>query len=216
MNNKTYSITNTPNKFKYRWKFLFGDLYPNLLKYIKMDKISLYSTTDYKTSEIITNIVKNLPNIKYNSKIVDGTACIGGNSISFAKYFNCVYSVEIDENRSQLLINNINVYNLNNHITVINNDITVIYKDINDVDVYFLDPPWGGINYNNQTNIELYLSNIHLAKFCQMLRNYTKYIVIKVPLNFNIHNFNYILNTDDIRIFNVIKLKKMIIVILST
>lgn len=217
---EVYTLNSAPKNLKYKWRYLFGNLkYKDLLK-IQMDNTSTFSVTDYKTSDIITNLILNLHEINKNSLIVDGTSCVGGNVISFAKSFKHVFAIEFNEHRLKLLDNNINVYNLNNKVTTFNGDVTVLYKDLPNVDIYFLDPPWGGINYLNSDKLDLYLSGIHLANFCIMLKDHTNFIVLKLPLNFNEESFCNILLKQDttkkyIDIYEIHNMKKMLIIILK-
>lgn len=215
-----YTFETAPTRLKYKWKYLFGNLKKSDLLKIQMDETSTFSVTDYKTSDIISDIIISLHGVNKKSTIVDGTSCVGGNVISFAKYFKHVYAIELNENRLDILKNNINVYGLDKNISVLNGDITEIYKELPIVDVYFLDPPWGGVEYLKNTKLDLYLSNIHLANFCMMLTDFTKFIVLKLPINFNEENFENIIKTQDktkkyIKIYETHKLKKMLIIILK-
>ena len=67
-------------------------------------------------------------------------------------------------------------------------------------DVIYIDPPWGGKNYKYKENINLYLSNIPIYTICNNLKGNFKYLVLKVPYNFNLKNFknNIIYNNIDI------------------
>ena len=68
-------------------------------------------------------------NFLSSSKIVDGTACAGGNTISFACRFKNVVAFEIDELRWNDLLFNLNLLKIN-HYTIIQtfNILTKIYK----------------------------------------------------------------------------------------
>ena len=48
--------------------------------------------------------------------ITDGTACVGGNSVSFAKGFRAVNAVEIDETRFVMLSRNVGVLGLGHKV----------------------------------------------------------------------------------------------------
>ena len=68
------------------------DDYENL----KSDQEGLYSLSHKQDADLLSKILKD----KFNDiKIMDGTASIGGNSISFGKHFSNVISVEINEIR---------------------------------------------------------------------------------------------------------------------
>ena len=79
---------------------------------LKYDAEGLWSITYPKEADIISMIIKN--ELGSNIKIMDATAGIGGNTISFGKNFNQVVSVEISPERFAMLITNAQVYNLTN------------------------------------------------------------------------------------------------------
>jgi len=56
-------------------------------------------------------------------------------------------------------------------------------------DVIFFDPPWGGKEYKKFNKIKLYLSNKCMVEICNTLRKRSKYIVLKVPINFDFTHF---------------------------
>ena len=149
-------------------------------------------------------------------KIVDYTSGVGGNVLSFSKYFKNVYAVEICSKRADFLQNNINIYGFKN-IEVINKCAIEFNADelikINPT-VVFMDPPWGGSNYKSNENLLLKLGPMSIeeliiditSKFSNYYKKYTeenpkekinnfnnKFIVIKLPKNYDIeHLYNYI------------------------
>ena len=167
-------------------------------------------------------------------KLTDYTSGVGGNVLSFSKYFNHVYAIEIDSTRAQYLQNNINVYNLKN-ITVIN-DSAINYHNSNLIEhnpnVIFIDPPWGGNDYKNSEILKIKLGNFFIEelvidifkKFFDNIDsncndNYSnKFIVLKLPKNFDIEHFYfYIKNNTDINKFIVSSylyiLNKMLLIV---
>ncbi len=158
---------------------------------IKYDKEGLYSITNYSDANTISEIILSLYNTKMLS-ILDCTGGLGGNSISFCKYFSNVTSLEINKNRFKMLENNIKLYNYNN-IKLINDDsIEYLFKNYNNYDIYFIDPPWGGIDYKKNNNITLKMSNYKLIEIINILINKIndKLIVFKLPFNYNFNEFN--------------------------
>ena len=143
-NNLIYNYNTAPDDIKYKWNYLFGNLPKDIRDQILMDKVSTFSITNYKTADKMSDILLSLKGINNNSTILDGTACVGGNTISFAKKGFKVISVELDKQRSELLLHNIKLYNLENKIKIYNKNLLDIYKRFK-VDVLFIDPPWGGI-----------------------------------------------------------------------
>jgi len=192
-----------PHKKEYLWKnvlskktdiivmddkrdFLFRFIPIEKRKLLKLDEEALYSVTDQYTADRISKEIKKLcPDVK---TITDATACIGGNTYSFSKYFETVYAIELDTSKYDYLSYNLNILETNN-VTLFNSDCLSILPNLKQ-DIIFIDPPWGGPNYKEKKQIDLYLSEIELSEVCKLVKSYTKYIALKVPLNFDIDKFN--------------------------
>ena len=141
---------------------------------LKMTYESTYSVTFPEDADTISKIIKKkYPNAK---SIVDMTANVGGNTLSFCKYFNYVYSIEIDKETSDYLKNNLELYKFKNY-EVFNMDSQHFNKS---ADFYFYDPPWTGIFYKMKTNMSLYLGNKNIVDI--MKPNFC----LKAPMNYNI------------------------------
>lgn len=168
---KDYDKKNMDNKLKYK-------IFP-YQKNVNYDNLNFtfettYSITYPKEAEKISHIIKKNPKIK---TITDMTANVGGNSINFCKYFNFVNCVEIDKVTSIILDNNLKEYKFNNYKVFNQNCIDFEEKS----DLYFYDPPWGGIFYKITNILDLFLGEKNIVdiikpNFC-----------LKTPLNFNIH-----------------------------
>jgi hypothetical protein len=151
--------------------------YPEKIHYnkLKLYYDSFYSVTFYKDYlEIINIINKYFPNEK---NIIDACANVGASTISLSYDFNKVIGIEIDKHRFKLLENNVNVYKKSN-IILINQDYLNVQKKYQDY-LTFFDPPWSGIYYKIEKNIELYLGNTNIKKCLN------KKYIMKVPFNFN-------------------------------
>ena len=172
---------------------MLNKFFPNTqLEKIQYDTEGLYSITHYKDADYISQIIKNNFSNKLYLKILDGTGGLGGNTISFAKYFNHVTSFEINKERYEMLKNNIKLYNLNNVNTINDDSIKYILDNNNDYDIYFFDPPWGGPSYKNKEKISLKISNYKLYELANYLNN--KLLIYKLPLNYDLNefsNYNY-------------------------
>jgi 16S rRNA G966 N2-methylase RsmD len=155
-------------------------------KLIKYDEEGLWSITHYSDADTVSKIILNV--IGNNCSIVDCTAGIGGNSISFAKYFKKVISIEVNPERYSYLVNNIRIYNINNTICINSSCIEYIDSHSN-YDAYFFDPPWGGPDYYKNNNIRLKLDNMMLRTIVIKLMKTTRIIVIKIPFNYDLTEF---------------------------
>ena len=54
----------------------------------------------------------------------------------------------------------------------------------NNYDIFFIDPPWGGPDYKSNDNLKLYLSDKELKEIIDLIPK-EKFIVIKIPYNYN-------------------------------
>jgi len=184
-------------------------------KKLQIDRESLYSITLPQTSHDIVQIIINHISKKkinhQNCSIIDATAGVGGDTISFSFNFKIVYSIEINTNRYSFLLNNLKIYNIKNVITY-NNSCLNLFNDIIS-DIVFIDPPWGGRSYKYFKNIKLCLDNKPIEQICLDLLSKQippKFIIIKLPNNYCFDNF-YIHN------INIYKysLHKMIIIVVD-
>lgn len=168
-------------------------LFPPLEDYEDYRKLliseeGLWSITPHKCAELISNIIK--VRLGSDITIVDGTANIGGNTISFAKTFKKVISIEITLETYKMLQNNLKIYKLDDKVEQIFGDcIEEIPKIKDKIDVVFLDPPWGGRDYKKYKYIYLNLSGKNITNIIKKLKKHCKYVAIKIPHNFNFIHF---------------------------
>lgn len=179
------SIMNMVNNYK---KVIYNKLFPlppnksysNLL--IDDEAISFITTP--VNSEMITAIIdSHIPDhvMRYDITILDGTACVGGDSIAFGKHFGSVLSSEIDDKRYIMLVNNLREYELHNVIPV-NTDCIKILKRINFIDIAYFDPPWGGKQYKTSTNLRLSISDIYVDDIINMIFDDPRYIASNIQM----------------------------------
>ena len=171
---------------------MITELFPNT-DYTKLqyDTEGLYSITNFNEADNISNLLlDNFTNKNLN--ILDGTGGLGGNTISFAKYFKNVTSIELNINRYEMLKNNLDVYNLKN--VIINNcdSVEYLFNNYSKYNIYFFDPPWGGPSYKKKENLTLSMGNNSLLKIADFLKENTKdkLLVYKLPFNYNFDEFN--------------------------
>lgn len=190
-------------------------------KKIMIDEESLMYVTNYKDSERICNIICNhLQKIKDPSEsvIVDGTGGIGGDTITFAKKFMNVISIELDDTRYGFLKNNIKIYELKNVTDIKGNSIDIIEK-LPNFDVIYLDPPWGGREYKLHDSLRLHMNGIEIE---EILANFLKdenlcvpkLIALKLPKNYDIKYLYDKIKSDEINIY-LYELYKMYIIVIE-
>ena len=158
---------------------------------LKISEEGKYSLSHWKDADKVSILIEYHIS-KYNLKdidIIDGTAGVGGNTITFSKNFNNVYATDISKLHIKLLIHNLNIYNIHN-IKIMNSDICDL-NIINHGHVLFLDPPWGGPDYKKYNSLTLYLGKYKLEEIVQKWVNMVskkdklKLILCKVPNNIN-------------------------------
>ena len=212
---------------------------------IKIDDESFCYITIREIADIMSKIIcfhlleHNLNPQK--SKIVDYTSGVGGNVLSFSKYFKYVYAIELSEKRAEYLQNNINVYGFKN-IQVINGcAIEFSSSKLLEINpsVIFIDPPWGGVNYKNSDSLILNLGSVPIEELIFQIAtkfsNYyievvnsnpkeksnnfnNKFIILKLPKNYDIeYLYNFIKSKNNFPNYNISLflyiLNKMLIVV---
>jgi 16S rRNA G966 N2-methylase RsmD len=187
-------------------------------KKLKITDKGLYSISKYSDAYWITNIISEFLTsfIKVNLEdisIIDGTAGIGGNTISFAKYFKKVYSIEINNTHYEVLKNNIDALNIINVETYLNNFLHVIENLSQNSNIFFFDPPWGGKNYKNFKYFNLKIGKLQLNDVINILyaKKY-KYVILKAPYNLNISSLLDNIKYENMNIHKNYK-KNMILII---
>jgi predicted RNA methylase len=196
----------------------------NLFHKLKIDMESVMYITIPEDASMITGIVlRHLVDKGYDpsqSVITDATAGVGGDTISFANKFRYVNSIEMNKERYNYLSNNVNVYRFRN-VVLYCDDLMKIIPQIENHDVIFMDPPWGGRNYKRNDNLRLYINDIGIEDCCLMfidkkdplkkMKSIPKFIVLKLPLNYDIEYMK-----SKLELYGAVcvhKLNKMIIVV---
>jgi 16S rRNA G966 N2-methylase RsmD len=152
-------------------------------------------------AEIIQIIEDQLKTSIGNLIITDATSNVGGSAINFAIWSKYVNVVEINPKVCEILKNNINVYKLNHKVNIFCDDYTKIMSTLVQ-DIIFIDPPWGGLDYKSHKSIDLKLGEYDISEVCNLLKNKTKLIILKVPTNFNFIKFEQKIKFNNISKYN--------------
>ena len=178
---------------------------------LQMTDVGVYSVTNHQHNKQTINFIQQeldrmmIFRTAYIT-VLDATACVGGDTIGFSLYFNRVISIEKDPINYSALVNNINVYGLNN-VTTINDDFLMVKNDVIDTyhpTIVYFDPPWGGKEYYKHKNLDLFLGNRNVSDIAVELfepethsilkttkTSGIKLVVLKVPTNFNYDKLRY-------------------------
>jgi len=153
---------------------------------LQMTTEGVYSVSGKEGSKFVTKII--LRNMKKNKNITvtDCTGNNGSETLMFAKYFDKVNSIEIEDINYQVLKNNIDVYQFKN-INLIKGNSIIELPNL-EQDVIVIDAPWGGPDYKYKKQLKLYLDNLELADIFNQFKNRAKLFVLKVPVNYDINN----------------------------
>ena len=87
-----------------------------MVEQLQIDKLSLFSVTRSDLAERMTQTALRL--VGPNAVVTDASACIGGNTISFARSFSHVHAVEISPTRARLLQHNVTAAGVEGRVTV--------------------------------------------------------------------------------------------------
>lgn len=178
-------------KIECKREYFFRGMPPQLQQQIQMDEEASYSVTQMELAERTT--VRILSALGWSDHaqiaITDATACVGGNTISFAKHFASVNAVEIDPVKAGMLAANCALLCEPGVVTVHCGDFTSAELQARlQQRVVFFDPPWGGEDYDKE-QVELFLSGKSLASVCRGLVGKAEFVALKVPFNFMFEKF---------------------------
>ena len=155
---------------------------------IDHSKYIITSEGEYSVSHPVSaNIISNLVLSKFgpDNIILDGTGNMGGNTISFARKFKKVISMEIEEDNFNALQNNVSLFNFNNLTMKLCDTMNCIHYT--EFDILFIDPPWGGRDYKKHSVLDLKLGTRFIKDIIVDLKNMGKAgIVLKLPYNFRL------------------------------
>jgi len=190
-------------------------------KHLRFDQISLYSITKQDIAKEMAIVLRSLPFIHQHSRIIDSTACIGGNTHALVKYFSNVYAIELDEARYRMLCHNMyTVFQIpyrrlqcyhGDLESILDIAIMISIPGSSIADILFIDPPWGGHGYLLKSSIDLFINQKPLRKILLRYFLHVRYIAIKVPFNFNYSS----IISPPLRLYRVFPFPKMALLILT-
>jgi hypothetical protein len=205
-----------PRKCGDKRDFFFRNLDFDLRRQLQVDEVAEFSVTDFEMATKISQAVLDLfappkddptsesgseeqqedgsvtavakARKKYPLVVTDGTACVGGNVLSFCDFFTHVNAIENDTTRVEMLRHNVQVLQKTNARCIHANYLDVMLEL--QQDVVFLDPPWGGPEYKDLAKVDLFLGGLPLHEICTRLQASAKCVVLKVPSNFDGDKFS--------------------------
>jgi predicted RNA methylase len=192
---------NCPEHLLWKRNKLFQGFSGEAVEGLQMDEVSAFSITEADSASTMTALIYQAlkaaqPGVpRTDTSVLDGMACVGGNTISFAGAFTRVLSNELDRTRYTMLQHNAkDVMKLKN-VEFFNRSILDLAFERGDYDAIFLDPEWGGVNYKEHDKLLLPISDQSMEEFVlNVLRRMPRVslIALKLPLNYDnlfIENF---------------------------
>jgi 16S rRNA G966 N2-methylase RsmD len=134
-------------------------------------------------------------------RVTDACACVGGNTLSFARHMAQVQAVECDAGFLEMLRRNCAVADATNIAFFAHDYVALLASLAGTQDAVFVDPPWGGPGYERVPRLTVCLDEaIAMPELCRRVRaadqNTTaigartcNLLVFKLPTNANIDAF---------------------------
>jgi predicted RNA methylase len=135
--------------------------------------------------------------------ITDLTGNVGGDTILFGLNYKTVESIEYIKENFDALENNVRVFELDN-VNLHFGDSTKLYKWY--TDVLYIDPPWGGPDYKEKENLDLFLGDVRLDLFIKDILAQEwrpNYVFLKLPRNYNFGRLENLLNVKQLHKFSI-------------
>lgn len=177
-----------------RMKWLFSDLPEEERVKVKMNETAFFSVTPAVYAEKVAGMMRAVLALLGKSPyaVIDGTACVGGDTRLLAKHFDLTVAIEKDPETYTLLQDNLSTWGIN--VQTVSGDTSALIPQfwtlIGTVATFclYLDPPWGGVDYRSQTDIQLTLGSLAVEDVVNRAFEAhlsMKLAVLKLPRNYN-------------------------------
>lgn len=157
---------------------------------LRLSNIGEYSIAKPHIAERIVETI--VSDVGEDATVTDAFGNMGGMAIALAKRVSKVNTCEIVPKHCEILQNNLEQYGLFDKVNLKCGDYMKVMKSLKQ-DAVVLDPPWGGTDYKEKTNIDLGMNNVNIICIINKLLDKAKYIYMMVP-----HNYKY----DDLRLID--------------
>jgi hypothetical protein len=157
------------------------------MKDIQITDEGKYSYTKREDGERTIQFLKRYIPSLHTYSILDGTGNIGGDTILFGLNFHTVHSIEFNPTNFKALTHNVGLYKLKN-VHLHEGDTTELFKEY-PTDILYLDPPWGGPDYKDKKELDLWLGSHRIDVFLRdsvlaPREEKPQWIVLKLPFNY--------------------------------
>ena len=173
-----------------------------------------YSVTKPRPARQIVNFIVDTANKNKVSckEIIDATACIGGDTLSFLQsgMFGRVTAVEMNWSNYKALVHNMREFGYTNgrRLRMLDDDYTYCFKRFKS-EIVYMDAPWGGPGYKNKTNLMLYMSGMSVDRLTRAVleAGNAQLVALKVPGNFAFGRFRHTLSK--CRVANAVQVHRL-------
>lgn len=183
-------------------------LFPSVNDHSKLniDEEAAYSVSNEISAAKVAQVAKRLAGECLDGEvaIIDATACVGGNTLAFARIFKTVVAIEIDNCKAEFLKRNLeHIRSEGNKVSavkVVLGDCLVelprILAEMTGRAIVFADPPWGGRHYTGTSSV-VSTSDVHLkgsgnlATLVQtcLKNSQVEVLLLKLPSHFDHRGF---------------------------
>jgi adenine-specific DNA methylase len=216
-------MTKCPQNLSGKRDFLFRGYDPAKKSKFIIDEVAAFSVTESQSADEMTRVIlAEFPKdsgMKSASDLVilDGMACVGGNTISFSKAFKRTLSNELDEGRFKILRHNVVEVMGCSNVEFFNNSILDLVKDV-EFDVLFLDPEWGGPSYKDSSSLRLSISDVAMEDFVlKVFHDFpgVSMVALKLPVNYDNAYLKSFADSNGLSYQFFVKFRKMTLTILK-
>jgi hypothetical protein len=152
---------------------------------LKMTPEGEYSITKRNDGKKLLQKMVSVIGSTKRKHITDLTGNVGGDTILFGLNFGRTDSIEIDNDNFAALKHNVETFKLKN-VKLHHGDSTKLFNW--KTDVLYMDPPWGGPEYKEKENLDLFLGKQRIDSWLSTILEEDwrpNYVFIKLPSNYN-------------------------------
>lgn len=156
-----------------------------------MNNAQWYSTTPELVAEqVAQHMWSRFPNA--DLVVVDAFGGAGGNAIQLAHYYNHVICIDLEEDSITCAKQNAWVYGVSDKIEFFVGDCFDVLKTLDQVDVLFGSPPWGGPGYKSHGGLfDLFeMEPLELREIHAVFKQYTEDICYFLPKNSDLNQIS--------------------------
>ena len=150
---------------------------------MQLDAVAEYSVTDARTADSLSTLLLHF--LPPSATVTDACACVGGNTLSFARHFAHVQACELDHVRFTMLNTNLALTGVAPSVsTLLGSYLTSLH--VLRQDAVFIDPPFGGRDYELYDCTHPTLDTLSMGSLASLLFHQsrpTRIVLLKLPRN---------------------------------